>query len=64
MDFLGYSDYYDSFTDYQTRMLAAFDQLGREYGFRDMDANQSIGRVFAQLRDALHGIVSELKPKK
>ena len=64
MDFLGYSDYYDSFTDYQTRMLAAFNQLGREYGFRDMDANQSIGRVFAQLRDALHGIVSELKPKK
>jgi dTMP kinase len=63
MDFLGYSDYYESYIEYQKRMLAAFDQLGREYSFRDIVATGTIQDSFLQLRDALEEIVVELKPK-
>jgi dTMP kinase len=63
MDFLGYADYYESYIEYQKRMLAAFDQLGREYGFRDINAKGTIQDSFLQLRDALEDIVMALKPK-
>ena len=64
MDFLGYSDYYESYIEYQKRMLKVFDELGREYGFHDIDATQNISDAFAQLRDAVAEIVIELKPAK
>lgn len=62
VDFLGYPDYYDSFIEYQRSMLAVFDGLGQEYGFRDIDATQSIHQVFVALRYALELVVSPLKP--
>lgn len=61
MDFLGRSDYYASFIDYQGRMLRVFDELGQEYGFVDIDATQSIRDVFIQLRAAVQEIVIALK---
>lgn len=64
MDYLGYTDYYQSFCEHQRRMLAVFDDLGREYGFREIDATQSIQEVFIQLREAILGVVSELKTKR
>jgi dTMP kinase len=64
MDFMGYSDYYESFCAYQKRMLAAFDQLGEEYGFHQIDATQSIQDVFSQLREALEQVVKKLKTVK
>jgi dTMP kinase len=63
MDFLGHADYYESFIEYQTRMLATFDQLGQEYGFHNIDANQPVEGVFVQLRDALQEVVRELKTR-
>lgn len=63
MDFLGYSDYYQSFAEYQSRMLEAFDRLAKEYGFRDVDASGSIESVFQRLRDGVHEVVQELKPR-
>ena len=63
MDFLGHSDYYQSFAEYQARMLAAFARLGQEYGFRDVDASGSIESVFQQLRDGIREVVQELKPR-
>lgn len=64
MDFIGQSDYYESFYEYQKRMLAIFDQLGQEYGFQPIDATRSIGEVFVQLRQALEVVVSQLKTCK
>ncbi|MBC7235735.1 MAG: thymidylate kinase [Chloroflexi bacterium] len=61
MDFLGYSDYYTSFTVYQNKMLQIFDKLGQEFSFRNIDATRSIGEVFAELRDGVNEIVSTLK---
>ena len=62
MDFLGRADYYESYVEYQRRMLAVFDELGQEYGFGDIDATRSVADVFRDLRDNIEGIVGELKP--
>ena len=64
MDHTGMSDFFGSYKIYQEHMLAAFDELGRQYGFRDVDATQSVHSVFVQLRDGIKEIVSELKPKR
>jgi len=62
MDFLGYSDYYESYIEYQTRMLRVFDELGQEYGFQDVDATKDVHAVFLQLRDGVQEVVRQLKP--
>jgi dTMP kinase len=64
MDFMGYADYYESFCAYQRRMLEMFDQLGKEYGFCDIDATQDIRDVFVQLREAIAATVADLKTTK
>lgn len=61
MDYLGYSDYYDSYLEHQTRMLAALDALGEEYGFQTIDASQPIERVFSELRDSVRKLIRDLK---
>lgn len=63
VDFLGTSDYYESYRSYQSRMLAEFDRLGREYGFHDIDASQPIERVFRELREEVVRVVGELRPQ-
>ena len=62
MDFVGHADYYESFIEYQKQMLQTFDALGKEYGFVDIDATQSIRDVFGQLRDGVEELVHTLKP--
>lgn len=51
-------DFYDSFIEYQTRMLGEFDQMSKEYGFRVIDASRSIRRVAADLRRAVARIIN------
>jgi dTMP kinase len=61
MDFLGKDDLYSSFVPYQTRLLEAFDQIGKVYGFQYIDANRSVGDVFRDLRDCVAKIVGDMK---
>lgn len=61
MDFMPSSDYYQSYVDYQTRMLRAFDELQAEFGFHAVDASQSIDAVFADLKEGIGEIISGLK---
>ncbi|NLG29491.1 MAG: thymidylate kinase [Chloroflexi bacterium] len=61
MDFMGRADYYESFVAYQKRMLTEFDRLGKEFGFRDIDATRPVHEVFAQLRDGVVEIAATLK---
>jgi len=63
MDFIGGSDYYQSYRTYQGLMLEEFDRLGQEYGFHDIDATRGIEEVFAELRDEVAKVVTELKPQ-
>jgi len=46
MDFLTRRDYYESYIEYQTQLLAQFDAIADEFGFVRIDANRSIREVF------------------
>jgi len=64
MDFLAARDYYDSFVEYQTRLLAQFDALADEFNFVRIDANRSIHDVFQSLQAAISELIKDMKPPK
>src|SRR6266705_2897121 len=43
-------DLFDSFTEYQTRMLSVFDSMIDEYGFEVIDATQPIDVIYRNLQ--------------
>jgi dTMP kinase len=51
------ADFYDSFVEYQTRLLREFDRMSGEYGFRVVDASRSIRRVASDLRRAVARVI-------
>lgn len=57
MDMYLGEDFYDSFIEYQKRMLHEFDRMKGEYGFRVVNASQSVRRVAADLRRAVARLV-------
>jgi dTMP kinase len=52
-------DFYDSFIEYQKRLLAEFDTMSGEYGFRVIDASRSVGRVASDLRRAVKRVIDD-----
>jgi dTMP kinase len=50
-------DFYDSFIEYQTRMLKVFDRMTQEYGFHVLDASTSVRRVAASLRRSVARVI-------
>src|SRR5690606_22782185 len=50
-------DMFDSFIEYQQRIVTAFRDLQAEYGFRIVDANRSIEEVQAELREGIAAIL-------
>ena len=50
-------DFYDSFVSYQAKLLAEFDRMTTEYGFKVIRASRSIGRVSADLRRAITQVI-------
>lgn len=64
MDFLKGRDYYDSYVEYQTRLIAQFDAMSEEFGFVHVDANQSILEVFITLRKNIKSVIKGMKPPK
>ncbi len=61
MDFLKGRDLFRNYVRYQTRLLAQFDAIGQEFGFRRIDANRSVKEIFADLRREVSAIVSPMK---
>jgi len=55
-------DLYDSFIEYQIRMLKVFDRLTGEYGFRVLNASRSVRTVAADLRRAIVNVLEEPAP--
>lgn len=51
------TDFYDSFIEYQTRLLREFDRMTGEYGFRVVDASRSVRRVAADLRRTVARVI-------
>ncbi|MDY6876200.1 MAG: thymidylate kinase [Chloroflexota bacterium] len=64
MDFLAGRDYYDSYVEYQTRLLAQFDAIADEFNFVRVDANRSIHEVFQSLQTEIKALVKGMKPPK
>jgi dTMP kinase len=59
MDMYLGEDFYDSFIEYQKRMLREFDRMKGEYGFRVLNASQPVRRVAADLRRAITRIIDD-----
>jgi len=64
VDFLRLPDRYESFVEYQTRLLAQFDAMADEFGFVTVDANGSIREVFETLQAGIREITKDMKPPK
>jgi dTMP kinase len=52
-------DLYDSFIQYQTRMLKVFDRMSVEYNFHVMNASRSVRSVAADLRRSVAKVIDE-----
>jgi dTMP kinase len=52
-------DLYDSFIEYQTRMLKVFDRMSDEYGFHVMNASRSVRSVAGELRREVTKLIDE-----
>jgi dTMP kinase len=55
-------DFYDSFIEYQTRMLKVFDRMTGEYGFHVLNASRSVRSVAADLRKSVMRVLDESGP--
>lgn len=61
MDFQEETDLFKSFSRYQTRLLAAFDDLAALYGFHVVDGTGDVATVFANLRRGVEQLVAGMK---
>jgi dTMP kinase len=62
MDMRFGDDMYESFVQYQTRLIRALDQLARQYAFQVIDAGQSADQIFAELQKRIAELLSPARP--
>jgi hypothetical protein len=55
-------DMYESFVEYQNRMMAQFDKMVEDYGFRVIDASRPIDAVFAVLKEETSDVLNKGHP--
>ena len=63
MDFLRKRDYYESYVEYQGRLLAQFDAMGSEFDFHLIDARRSVHEVFVELRHSISKLIEGMRPR-
>jgi dTMP kinase len=61
MDFLQHQDYYESYIDYQSQLLAEFDSMANEFDFHRIDATQKISKVFNTIKKDIETLVKDMK---
>ncbi len=61
MDFQEETDLFGSFSRYQSRLLAVFDELASLYGFQMIDANRDIADVFTDIKERVLRLVAGIK---
>ncbi|MBN1484996.1 MAG: thymidylate kinase [Chloroflexia bacterium] len=64
LDILSGRDYYDSYVEYQTRLLAQFDAIADEFDFVRIDGNRSILDVFQSLKAEIEELLKGISPAK
>jgi dTMP kinase len=62
MDVLRGDDIFENYRDYQSKLLAQFRQIGKEYKFITVDANNSVQEIFSDLRRRLKPILKGMQP--
>ena len=62
MDFLHKRDYYESYCEYQSRIIDQFDSMASQYNFHLVDATRTVHQVFADLKKGIHKLVKGMKP--
>jgi dTMP kinase len=55
-------DMYESFVEYQNRMMAQFDKMVEDYGFRVIDASRPIEVIFAALKQETSAVLNNGRP--
>ena len=62
MDFLQKSDYYESYVEYQDRIIQQFDAMTSQFDFHLVDATRNVYDVFADLKKGIHRLIKGMKP--
>jgi dTMP kinase len=62
MDLRPSDNLFDSFLDYQSRLIGLFDQLAEEYGFVTIDAGRPINDVFKDVQNQIHALLEDQQP--
>jgi dTMP kinase len=62
MDFLRRRDYYESYVEYQSQIIAQFDTMAEEFGFHLIDATRNVYEVFVDLRNGITKLTKGMKP--
>jgi dTMP kinase len=55
-------DMYDSFVEYQRRIMGQFDKMVEDYGFEVVDASHSIDEVFTDLKARMTKVLNDERP--
>ena len=50
-------DMYESFVEYQTRMLAEFDRMVDRYGFHVIEASAIVDQVFEKIKNTIEPLL-------
>lgn len=58
MDLHQSDNLYDSYCDYQGKLIAQYDRLSKEYGFIEVDASKSVNLVFDELRRKIRDLIT------
>ena len=56
-------DMYESFVEYQTRLLREFDNMAGEYNFKVIEASPNIEEVFQQIKNSVEPLLEVRKPR-
>lgn len=62
MDLRPSDNLFDSFQNYQAKLITMFDQLAEEYGFVTIDAGRPINQVFEDLQDHIRNLLEDQQP--
>jgi dTMP kinase len=62
MDLLPSDNLYDSFLNYQAKLISLFEQLSQEYGFVTIDAGRPIMNVFEDLQYHIRDLLEDQQP--
>ena len=62
MDLRPTDNLFDSFLNYQAKLISLFDQLSQEYGFATIDAGRPIMNVFEDLQHHISDLLEDQQP--